>query len=329
MLKETCRLFLITVAICLFTSVLATDPVQWELEDYNDWNLPFAKTVRIKGQKGETGYTDGPFSHDLGASQYKLEVDPSALFSMIFVDSESFTDYTTDDLVTLNYTFYGDTVILQYEGVWTDITIDIPEDIWDNSRKSYKANFTIFVAIGIPPDNGLQGTLSVCVTPSNSAWASVSLLARLEEQYEFPQIYISFYFVEEYTAFSRGWIEFATENTDVNEMTFGGQAIVQDQIGVVDNILESKSVNPFIKMQLDQMSFFNVLLGNNQIFVAPFQDQISITPAEAATHMPTSIYNYMDENFFQELCKDPNTSFNYFNSTSTAVPLKACECEGD
>ena len=112
MLKETCRLVLITVAICLFTSVLATDPVQWELEDYNDWNLPFAKTVQIKGQKGETGYTDGPFSHDLGASQYKLEVDPSALFSMIFVDSESFTDYTTDDLVTLNYTFYGDTVIL-------------------------------------------------------------------------------------------------------------------------------------------------------------------------------------------------------------------------
>ena len=28
------------------------EDIIWELEDYNDWNLPFAKTVEIKSKVG-------------------------------------------------------------------------------------------------------------------------------------------------------------------------------------------------------------------------------------------------------------------------------------
>ena len=74
---------------------------------------------------------------------------------MIFVEKESFTDYQDSDLVTLNYTFYGDIPILSYKGVWTDVSISIPEDVTDSTKPIYEANFTVFVAIGDPPDNGL------------------------------------------------------------------------------------------------------------------------------------------------------------------------------
>ena len=49
--------------------------------------------------------------------------------------------------------------------------------------KSYTVNVTIFIALGTPPDTGLDGTLSICVTPNTDNWKSVSFMAQLEEQY--------------------------------------------------------------------------------------------------------------------------------------------------
>ena len=86
----------------------------WELEDYNDWNLPFAKTVEIAGRYSgnktiaEYKETDGDFPHLLGANSYKMEVDPSALFTVLFLQNDVFTNYTTDQLVQLDYAFLGD-----------------------------------------------------------------------------------------------------------------------------------------------------------------------------------------------------------------------------
>ena len=59
-----------------------------------------------------------------------------------------------------------------------------------------------------------------------------------------------------------------------------------------------------------------------------------MTPASAATHIPKTIYDYIDENFFQYLCKkdlssgldlDLNIDGNF---TSYAAPMKSCQCEG-
>lgn len=59
----------------------------WKLEDYNGWNLPFAKTVEIKGRTG------GSHEHLLGANSYLMEVDPSALFTVLFLEPDTFSDY--------------------------------------------------------------------------------------------------------------------------------------------------------------------------------------------------------------------------------------------
>ena len=76
-----------------------------------------------------------------------------------------------DDYVTLNYTFFGDETLLERKGAWVDIVMDINhekdlKDIgMDTEVKSYSVDLTIFVARGKPADNGLDGTLSICVTP--------------------------------------------------------------------------------------------------------------------------------------------------------------------
>ena len=101
------------LSILCFKSTYGLKPMQtWELEDYNDWNIPFAKTVEIKGLKGTANYTaDYPnnYPHNLAANSYTMEVDPSALFTVLFLDKSYFQDYTDDQLINLNYTFLGNT----------------------------------------------------------------------------------------------------------------------------------------------------------------------------------------------------------------------------
>lgn len=48
------RVYNLAVALALLLTVCLTSGVTWQLEDYNEWNLPFAKTVLIEGRKGLT-----------------------------------------------------------------------------------------------------------------------------------------------------------------------------------------------------------------------------------------------------------------------------------
>ena len=43
--------------------------------------------------------------------------------------------------------------------------------------------------------------------------------------------------------------------------------------------------------------------------------------------MPNSIYDYMNDNFFQYLCEDPS-EVDGIALSSQAIPLKTCQCEG-
>ena len=100
-----------------------------------------------------------------------------------------------------------------------------------------------------------------------------------------------------------GEVVFATETEHTETMTFGGQTYLNSEV-VDSDILTKPIVNPFLTLKMSQISFHTVLLQENQIFVTNFLEQISLTPAMAATHVPESIYDYMDENFFRYLCSD-------------------------
>ena len=104
--------------------------------------------------------------------------------------------------------------------MWADVEIYIPHSTKD-SGASYIANFTIFVAIGESPQNGLNGFLSVCVTPDFGDWRQSSLMHVLQEEYELPNIYVSFRFVESDGLYI-GFIQFSDEEVDIFGMTYGG-----------------------------------------------------------------------------------------------------------
>ena len=101
--------------------------VEWLLEDYNDWNLPFAKTVRIEGRKTQDPSYTSDYAYELPLSKVKLEVDPSALFSILFVDKAEFDamNISKDSRRTLNYTFFGDETLVEREGAWVDVNMHI------------------------------------------------------------------------------------------------------------------------------------------------------------------------------------------------------------
>lgn len=192
----TARLFSILAGLCAsnFDVVAAQDDTMtWDLEDYNGWNLPFAKTVQIVGTKNIDSSSTDSNLHLLAANSYKLEVDTSALFSIIFVDEASFTDYTEDEVVTLNYTFLGSEPMVIRQGVWTNVqmTIQAQADSTDPSNEITVSDIVIFVALGNPVDSGLDGTLSLCYVPStNASWDAVNIFQHASPQ--IPWNYITY-----------------------------------------------------------------------------------------------------------------------------------------
>ena len=78
MLKLTTLLFLLSF-ICNFARATDSSDIEitWELENYNGWNLPFGMTVRLEN-------SDPDQTEKLTQGDYKLEVDPSAYFSVLF-----------------------------------------------------------------------------------------------------------------------------------------------------------------------------------------------------------------------------------------------------
>ena len=75
--------------------------VTWQLSNYNNWQLPFAKNVEILN-------SNGSLVGQLPERKYLLLVDPTAFFSVIFAPS-MFIDTDCSDCVSLNFTIYGRT----------------------------------------------------------------------------------------------------------------------------------------------------------------------------------------------------------------------------
>jgi len=160
-------------------------------------------------------------------------------------------------------------------------------------------------------------------------WGNVSLMARLNEKYNWNTIYIEFKFKKNVANMEIGTVEFTTQSIAVSSMTFGGQIIISDQIDGQD-LFDLRIVNPFLNLKMNQISFSDLLVQDNQVFLTNFEHGITITPASPATHIPSSIFKYMDNNFFQHLCYPlgESSSLIQAEATSLVTPLKSCICDG-
>ena len=95
----------------------------------------------------------------------------------------------------------------------------------------------------------------------------------------------------------------------------------------------STIINPFLSMPLELIKFGSPNVQGTQIFLDGFGNQAYLTPGTQGIHLPTAIYDYLDEHFFQQLCKEvPNFSVfndsNTFTLSQTYLALDQCQCKG-
>jgi hypothetical protein len=76
------------------------------------------------------------------------------------------------------------------------------------------------------------------------------------------------------------------------------------------DMFNTDTVNPFYRYVLPQINFQTILLEDNEIFVALENEPIMLIPANPGTHIPESMFDYMQSNFFQYLCTNSGTAGN-------------------
>ena len=86
-----------------------------------------------------------------------------------------------------------------------------------------------------------------------------------------------------------------------DNMTYGGIIEVSDQIKNV-NLHTDRVVNPFLRLHMDQIVFQQVLLQKFQVLLPDFGRHLNVLPSMPATHMPTSLFDYMTKTFFKQIC---------------------------
>ena len=83
--------------------------------------------MSIEGVKSKYPDSESDYAYPLSVNLYNMEVDPSALFSVLFLESHTFAsmEVPKEDMTTLNYTFFGDQTLLEYSGAWVNISMTI------------------------------------------------------------------------------------------------------------------------------------------------------------------------------------------------------------
>ena len=112
-------------------------------------------------------------------------------------------------------------------------------------------------------------------------------------------------------------------------MTFAGFIELDDELSKV-NLTADQSVNPFLYMRLKQIDFSAVLVEHNQIFLPSFGKHIILMPSNPATHLPGSLYAYLENNFFRKICHDGgyHTISHNDKHNFTSFKMEQCRCTG-
>lgn len=157
MIKRFCFLKLLLLTLvsfqCLTTAQTTGQQSIWSLQDYNEWNLPFAKEVYLEHNP------QGNFTTYFYLQNYMLKVDASAIFSILWQQKMPPT-VSEDDLIELDYGYYGNEAY-KARGVWSSARMNITDTDSEEHAKQFSINVTIFIAYGKSPETGLDGLLAL------------------------------------------------------------------------------------------------------------------------------------------------------------------------
>ena len=149
--------------------------------------MPFAKTLEVYG-------TDKK-SASFPLSNYLVSVDPSAYYTVIFVQADiKPADPLTNPLSTINYSYFGNEEYLMY-GYWMNLTLSLNDtlSLIEHSTQ-YKFNLTCFVAVNQSEIQGLRGVLGLAAS-NGVVQENFSALYILNKTYNLPIDFVSIYAV--------------------------------------------------------------------------------------------------------------------------------------
>ena len=121
------------------------------LENYNEWNLPFAFTFDVNATNADDTFP---------SNAYQMEMDPSAIFSIIFLDTTLIT-IPDEDKRTLNYTFYGQNDF-NVTGHWQNLTYTFTLE-----GQAISVDVTTFVVYSSSPETGVSGSIGMAQSNYN------------------------------------------------------------------------------------------------------------------------------------------------------------------
>ena len=124
-----------------------------KLDNYNNWNLPFAKNFTIT-QVVDATETNVAFP----TGKYNLGLNPAAFFSVIFLDT---TLIELSDPITLNYTWYGENDF-QINGTWVNLNFTLDYFAEDGTLLNSSISLKTFVSPqSNMPEPGLNGLIGM------------------------------------------------------------------------------------------------------------------------------------------------------------------------
>ena len=142
-------------SLVLGTSGASANERRIALQNYNGWDLPFAKDIKISPKDAEANFP---------TSKYLLGLNPAAFFSIIFVDTSL---YQPANPVTIDYSWYGQnnfTIKGEWVDLWYNFTL---ADTIDGQEQTVNVTLTTFVSYQASPESGLDGFLAISLSQYN------------------------------------------------------------------------------------------------------------------------------------------------------------------
>ena len=114
--------------------------------------MPFALNIKLES-------ADETATNAIPKGDYLLTVDPSAIFSIIFVDT---TLNTIENPITVDYSFYGENDYT-IQGEWQEVSCTIQFD----NEEPVTFTLTVFVSYMASPETGTDGFLGMAISSYN------------------------------------------------------------------------------------------------------------------------------------------------------------------
>ena len=98
------------------------------------------------------------------------------------------------------------------------------------------------------------------------------------------------------------------------------------------NLSTDVEINPFLSLKMNNITLGSPNIQSSQVIFSDYGSSVYLTPQTQGIHLPTSIYDYMEDNFFQWICYKVD-NFNstiqqYLDLSQTYLALDECYCKG-